>query len=198
MEIFFTIIFGLGALYLLLMIFSGLGDALDINLNFGDTDLSGTDSLGEATGIGLNVIASFMVAFGAIGLSGSLAGWHLGVILVVATSVGYIVARLLSRFIRFIYAQQSDTIESSQRLVGMMARVTINSPAGKTGEAIIEGDQHITKYAVREVDNLPLSRGDRVQVISLTGRLLNVKKKHSANDEPPSQALSDLFDTEHP
>jgi membrane protein implicated in regulation of membrane protease activity len=198
MEIFFAVIFGLGALYLLLIIFTGFGDALDFDIGGGD--LSGTDSLGEATGISLNVIASFMVAFGAIGLSGSLAGWHLGVILVLATVIGYIVARLLSRFIRFIYAQQSDTVESSQRLVGMMARITINTSAGKTGEAIIEGDQHITKYAVREINDSPLERGDRVQVVSLNGRLLNVKKKHpytdTATDKP--QPLSDLFDTEHP
>jgi membrane protein implicated in regulation of membrane protease activity len=193
METFFIIILGLGALYLLLMIFSGLGDSLDININ---TDLSGTDSLGEATGIGLNVIASFMVAFGAIGLSGTLAGWHIGVSLVTATIIGYFVARLLSRFIRFIYAQQSDTIESSQRLVGMMARVTINSPAGKTGEAIIEGDQHITKYAVREINNAPLERGDRVQVVSLDGRMLSVKKKCPQTNSEEPKPLSELFDND--
>lgn len=189
MEVFFAIILGIGALYLLLLIFTGAGDALDLDFNLGD----GTDSLGEAAGISLNVIASFMVAFGAVGLSGTLAGWNPILILALATVIGYIIARILSRFIRFIYAQQSDTVESSQRLVGMMARITINSPAGKTGEAIIEGDQHITKYAVREVNNAPLQRGDRVQIMSLDGRLLNVKKKHAFTNPEAPKPLSDLF-----
>ncbi len=195
MTLFFAAAFAVGALYLLLMVVGGLGDALDLDINLGGGAevLSGTDGVGEATGIGCNVIAGFLVAFGAIGLAGSLAEWNTAVVLVAAVVFGYIVGRLIARFIRFIYAQQSDPVASSQTLVGQMARVTINSPADKLGEAIVE-DGQVVKYAVREVSGAALARGDSVQIVSIDGRILNVKKKHSGAFDDAPKPLSEYFE----
>lgn len=178
MTLVFVIAFGLGAIYLLLMLLGGIGAVFDFDFNFGE----GTDSTGEFLGIGGNVIASFLVGFGAVGLAGSLAEWNPLIVLAVAIFFGYVIGRIIAHLIGFFYAQQSDTVASSEVLVGLMAQVTINSPAGKIGEAIVENDGR-RKFPIREVANMPLQRGDHVQIIAIDGHILNVKKKRIAQDD---------------
>jgi membrane-bound ClpP family serine protease len=192
MTLLFLAAFGLGAVYLLLMMFSGLGDALDID-SIGGELFGGTDGAGEAAGIGCNVIAGFLVAFGAIGLAGSIAEWNIWLVLVMALVFGAVVGRMISKFIRFIYAQQSDSVGSLQSIIGTMARVTINSGAGQVGEAMIEHDG-FRKIAIKEVSDSPLVRGDVVQIISQNRHVYNVKKKHHTDDT--SKPLSDYFEDE--
>ncbi|MEO0563468.1 MAG: hypothetical protein AAF125_15265, partial [Chloroflexota bacterium] len=61
-------------------------------------------------------------------------------------------------------------------LVGMTARATINSDAGKTGEVMVEVGRMV-KYPVREVNNQPLARGDEVRILAVDGRYLEVEKQ---------------------
>jgi membrane protein implicated in regulation of membrane protease activity len=183
MELFFLITFGIGAVYLLLMIFGGVGEALDFDLAglFGGAAESldgGLDLDGGNEGLGCNVIAGFLTAFGAIGLAGTVADLNIYLVLALAVIFGYAVGRLISRFIHFVYTQQSDTVASQDTLIGKLARVTISVPAGKVGEAIVE-DGPVTKYPIREVNETPLKRGDMVMIVSMDGTTLNVKKKRA-------------------
>ncbi|MBI5671067.1 MAG: hypothetical protein HZC41_23985 [Chloroflexi bacterium] len=184
MALVFGLIMLVGIVYLLLMIVGGIGDAFNVD---GALESSGLDAIfgldspdvSEVSGLGCSVIAAFLAGFGAVGLTGTLAGWNTVVILGVALAFGYALGRGVTALLGYVKAQQSSRVFSSQDLVGMPARVTIDSPAGKTGEVLIEGEQ-ILKYPVKEINGAALKRGDIVEVTEIEGRFLHVKKKRSS------------------
>lgn len=183
MAVIFGVIMLIGIGYLLLMILGGVGDAFNMDGALESTGLDalfGVDSpdVGEVSGLGCSAIAAFLAGFGAVGLTGTLAGWNIFVIAAVSIGFGYGLGRGVAALLRYVRAQQSTRIFSSEDLLGMPARVTIDSPAGKTGEALIEGEQ-ILKYPIKEVTGAALKRGDIVEVVNIEGRFLQVKKKHS-------------------
>lgn len=143
---------------------SGLLEGLDIQV-FGDNNF------------GCMVLAAFGAIFGAVGLLGTLSGWNLLVTLVAAAAIGVLAGRLALSTLRFVMGQESETI-AARDLVGMNARVTIDTPEGKTGEAIMEGVD-VSKYPVREVNGGALKRGDQVEVIEFSGGILYVKRKNA-------------------
>ena len=183
MAVLFGIIMLVGVAYLLLMILGGLGDAFNMDGALESTGLDalfGVDSpeVGEVSGLGCSAIAAFLAGFGAVGLTGVLAGWNMIVIVAVSIAFGYGLGRGVVALLRYVRAQQSTTVFSNRDLLGMPARVTIDSPAGKTGEVLIEGEQ-ILKYPVKEVNGAALKRGDFVEIVDIEGRFLLVKKKRS-------------------
>ncbi len=126
---------------------------------------------------GCMILAAFGAIFGAVGLLGTLSGWNLLVTLVAAAAIGILAGRLALVVLRFVMGQESATI-GVRDLIGMDARMTIETPAGKTGEAIIEGVD-VVKYPAREVDGGALHRGDQVQVVNFSGGILYVKRKNA-------------------
>ncbi|HLV35617.1 MAG TPA: hypothetical protein VKY59_10910 [Spirillospora sp.] len=190
MEILFLIIMLVGLLYLLLMIFGGAVTVMDIDIDSalestGLDTVFGLDSAGgsEAGGLGCGVIAVFLAGFGAVGLTGSIGGWNPLAMLVAAVLFGWLLGRAVVALLRFVYAQQSTDVFRSETLIGQSARVTIDSPAGKIGEAMVE-EGEIRKYPIKEMNGLALQRGDTVEIVDINGRFLRVKKKrHSAENE---------------
>jgi membrane-bound ClpP family serine protease len=132
---------------------------------FGDTD----------GGFGCMILAAFLSVFGVIGLLGTLSGWNLILTLVAAIAIGLLIGRLIMAILRFVMNQQTPTIVSED-LIGMIARVTIDTPAGKTGEAIMD-NPHVSKFPVRETSGAELKRGDQVEVVDFSSGILYVKRK---------------------
>lgn len=136
------------------------------------------DGGGDAD-FGIMIIAAFCAGFGAFGLLGALSGWSLILTLLIAVLTGYLMGKVGSTVLRAVLRQQTlDSIPTIRDVVGMTARITIDSPAGKTGEAMVEGAAHIMRSAVKEVNGEALKRGDVVQVVSAESGLLYVKKKN--------------------
>jgi hypothetical protein len=174
-----------GVLYLLLNImFGGFSDA-DLpthNLHGLFDFISGGDTAVDGQGVGCSAIAAFLAGFGSVGLFGTLARWNLLISVIVALVAGLLMGRVVVSVLRFVARQESTAVITSADLVGSIARVTVNTPAGKLGEAMLEDGQRI-KYAVKEISNLPLQRGDFVEVVEVKeGRLL-VKKKRMEEGE---------------
>lgn len=164
-------IFGLmtlvGVVYFLFTILSG-------NDLFGDIDLPGLD---VADGFGCTILAVFLAGFGSIGLLGVSSGWSIVTTVIAALVFGLVLGRLAVGLLRFVFRQQSGAIvEREGHLIGVHARVTIDSPEGKTGEAMIEGE-HVEKYPIKEINGAALRRGDNVEVVEINGGILYVKKK---------------------
>ncbi len=170
MELVFAALMVAGLAYLLLMII-GLGDIVDI-----DVDGVGAVFGGDATGFGCGVIAAFLAAFGATGLTGFTLGLSLPLIVVLALVVGYGLGRVVLMVLKYVYAQQSGEVEPLERLIGTSARVTLDAATGSTGEVFVESDE-VARYPVREINNADLKRGDIVEIVDVQGRFLSVKKK---------------------
>lgn len=170
MELIFAALMIAGLAYLLLMII-GLGDIVDIDVD-GIGDVFG----GDATGFGCGVIAAFLAAFGATGLTGMALGLSIPLIIVLALIVGYALGRIVLLVLKYVYAQQSGEVEPLERLIGTSARVTLDAETGSTGEILVESDE-VARYPVREINNAELKRGDIVEIVDVQGRYLRVKKK---------------------
>lgn len=170
-EIFFGGIMVVGLAYLILMIF-GLAD----NLEFIDVDgVLGLEG-GAFDGFGCALIATFFAFFGAFGLTGTLMNWNPLGNLLMATALGFLLSRVALGGLRLLKRQQSAPIASAVTdLIGKVGQVTIASAAGKTGEVLIEAET-LHKYPIREIDGSALQRGDRVVVLSVEGRYLQVRK----------------------
>lgn len=164
-----TILFGLstlvGAGYLILSLVGGNLSLFEgVNLDFIDGD--GT--------FGCMVLAVFLAVFGGIGLLGTLSGWNVLLTLVIGALVGILVGRAVMGMLKFVIGQQSEPVRP-QSMVGWSGRMTINTPAGKTGEAIFQHGS-VSKHPVRDVDGQGLKQGDQVTVVDLSGGILYVRR----------------------
>ncbi len=170
----FAAIMTVGVLYLLLsLIFGGLVEGLDI-----DTDVDvHVDSGAEVRGIGCGAIAAFLAGFGSVGLFGSLSGWHIIVSIIVSLFFGVLLSRVVIAVLRFVVKQESTDLLKTSDIVGSFARITVNTPAGKKGEALLEG-RELIKYPVKNLNDTPLKKGDYVEVMEVSGGTLYVKKKN--------------------
>ena len=155
-----------GVLYFLYSLFFGAdgSDSLDVGDTSGD---------GEFT---LLAAAAFASVFGAVGLLGSLSNWNLLLTLAVAIGLGVVIGRGVLALMRFVIRQESTKVEQIDHLIGSSGRVTIDTPAGTTSEAMLEGE-YVQKYAIKEVNGAELHRGDVVEVVDADNSILYVKKK---------------------
>jgi membrane-bound ClpP family serine protease len=170
-EVFFGIVMTIGLTYLILMIF-GLAD----NLEFIDLDAVLGLEGGAFDGFGCAVVATFLAFFGAFGLTGTLMNWNPIGNLLTAAALGFLLSRLALGGLRLIKRQQSAPIDHTVTdFIGKVGQVTIASAPGKTGEVLIEAET-VHKYPIREIDGNALQRGDRVVVLSVEGRYLQVRK----------------------
>jgi membrane protein implicated in regulation of membrane protease activity len=165
----------------------GVGYLL-INLLIGEFDLgidlgldAAIDAGDGALGIGCNVIAVFCVGAGALGIVGSLAAWNPILTILLSLLLGLIVGRIFQKFLQFAMQQQSNDPLTKDKLIGLTARVTVNVPAGKIGEALVEEVERI-KYAIKNVDNLPLQKGDMVLIVDVQAGRLLVRKIEVTTD----------------
>ncbi|MFO7322079.1 MAG: hypothetical protein DIU68_010130 [Chloroflexota bacterium] len=139
----------------------------------GGPDLEVADDAGK---FGCTIIAAFLAAFGAVGLLGTLSNWGLPLTLGASVVFGLVIGRIIMAVLAYVVRQQSTERHRIDDLIGVSARVTIDTPAGATGEAMVE-TAYVSKYPVRDVTNSPLSRGDYVEVVDVRDGTLYVKKK---------------------
>jgi membrane protein implicated in regulation of membrane protease activity len=179
MELIFGVSLGVGVVYLLLSILGGLFEGLDLGVDSALVSLGLDGVLGldgaDAAGLGCSVLAAFAAAFGAVGLVATLSGWGVALSILVALAIGLVIARFSSAGLRYVYSRQHSDVTSAHDLVGMTGRVTITTPAGATGEIMVE-NREIERYPVREIDGQPLARGDVVEIVALDGNELRVRK----------------------
>jgi membrane protein implicated in regulation of membrane protease activity len=161
-----------GVLYFIVSLFVGDTD-LDIGGLHLDVGFVGSED-GE---FGCMLIAAVMAGFGAVGLLGWFSRWDTLTTLVIAAVFGLVFGRGVVSLLRFVVRQQSDSI-TDENLIGMMARVTIEVPADKTGEAMVQG-AFVAKYPIRAVDGQPLHKGEMVQIVEVRDGLLFVQR-HNA------------------
>jgi membrane-bound ClpP family serine protease len=177
----FAVIMTLGVTYLLFsIVVGGLVDFdLDVDADL-DLDIDGIDAdASEARGLGCSTISAFLAGFGSVGLLGSLSGFPLLLSIVAGLIFGIILGRLVMFALRFVIRQQSSDLLTAHSLIGSAARITVNIPAGKIGEALVESDSLI-KYPTKATsDEVELKKGDYVEIVDVQrGRIYVKKKRH--------------------
>lgn len=180
----FAAIMTAGMVYLLASLFLG-GFGADVDTDIAVDADAGLDihadalSTGEeAMGIGCNVIAAFCVGMGSMGLLGTLANWNLLLTVLMSLLFGLLLGRVIQKGMRFVLRQQSNDLLTTDRLIGATARITVNIPEGRIGEALIEDEERI-KYAVKNLADEPLQKGDKVVIENVQAGRLYVRKINS-------------------
>ena len=170
-----------GSVFLLISIaLGGLGEAvlgadfgfdldLDLDLDLGEVEAS------EGRNLGCLTIAAFLAGFGAVGLVATGLQLPLVLGLLFALAIGVLVGRLTMGLLRFVLRQQSSAVIDQTSLLGKEARVTIFTPAGHVGEALVESGM-LMKYPVEAVDGSPLVKGEIVTVLDVRNGHLIVRK----------------------
>lgn len=152
------------------LFFGGIGDA---DFEIGDLDTG--DAGSDAFGLSLSAIAAFCVGMGAIGTVASLSDWSFIVTMLVSVLFGLILGRVLQWLMRLVVRQEGGAVLQTDDLIGSVARVTVNVPAGRLGEAMIDTPQRM-KNAVKNIDGEPLQKGDMVVIIEIDGGRWLVRK----------------------
>ena len=176
----FGAFFAAGLTFLLFSIF--FGEAADLS-DGGDAGAALSGDAAELQNLGCTAISAFLVGFGSIGLLGTLAGWSLIVSILGGIAMGLLFGRLTQTVMRFVLRQQSSDLLTTESLIGTQARITVDTPAGQTGEALVEGDSFI-KYAVRAAnDEIALKKGDYVEIVNVENGRIYVKKKRTGAED---------------
>lgn len=177
---FFAAVMTAGVVFLLFSIFFGEVADIDADVDV-DIDVDGGLDLDvgdgtEARGLGCTVIAAGMAGFGSVGLMGSLAGWTLLYTVIVAVAFGLLFGRSTMAILNWVVRQQSNDLMTTQSLIGLEARITVDTPPGQIGEAMVQADS-IIKYPVRALDEtVMLHKGDVVRVYDVVNGRLVVSK----------------------
>jgi membrane protein implicated in regulation of membrane protease activity len=175
----FIVVMTVGVTYLLISIVMGGLIDFDVDVDADiDGALDGMDATEtEARGLGCSVISVFLAGFGAVGLLGTLSGFSLIVSIIAGSISGVILGRVVTAVLRYVMRQQSNDLLTAHSLIGTMARVTVDIPAGRIGEALVEGESLI-KYATKAVsDEVALKKGDYVEIMNVENGRILVKKK---------------------
>lgn len=181
-ALFFALMMTAGVVYLLASLvlggldFGDFGFDVDVDVD-ADIDLDVGD--GDVKGIGCNVIAAFLSGAGFMGLFGSVSGWHPIMTILVSLLVGLLLSRVVIWIMRFVWSRQSSDVLTKSNLIGLRARVTVNTPAGKVGEVLVEEYERI-KYPMKHVLDEALQKGDMVEIVDVVGGRLHVRKIESA------------------
>lgn len=182
-DVLFSAMLALGTVYILAtLLLGGVADAgdIDADLDFGtdadvDFDVDSGDAESDAVGISLNVLAAFAVGVGAMGLVASLNDWSVLLTLLASVMFGLLLGRFFQVSMGWLLRQQGGDVRSSVSLVGLRARVTVDTPAGSLGEALIEEPERM-KYTIQHLQDAPLNKGDTVQVVEVEGSRLKVRR----------------------
>lgn len=159
-----------GAYIILVMLLGGSAD-LEIDID-ASADI---DASSEAVGLSLNVLAAFAVGVGTVGFLASLSNWSWLLTLLSSLLFGAILGRILQILLNFAMRNQGGEVIKETDLLGTEVRVTVDIPAGKIGEGMIEEPERM-KYAIRNIDDEPLNKGDIARVIDIKDGRLFVRK----------------------
>jgi membrane protein implicated in regulation of membrane protease activity len=164
---------------------SGLGDAVDGVLggadaaDVGDIHLPDIGLEHEVEGpspFSLRTVAMFAVGFGAGGLIGKGLGLSDPLSLAPASGMAVVTASVMWLFLRFLYGEQGTTSIQATDYVGLVGRVIIPIPQGRPGQValIVKGQR--MNAAARSEDGSPIPAHTEVEVLSMEGGMVVVKR----------------------
>lgn len=158
---------------------TGAAEAADVDV--GEIELPEIGELEHEFGEGpspfsLRTIAMFAAGFGAGGLVGTGLGLSEPLTLIPAFGFGGVSGVITWIFLRFLYASQATTSIQPPDYKGLIGRVTVPIPEGKLGQVTLTVKMRTRNLPARSENGAPIPAQARVQVISIEGGMLIVKR----------------------
>lgn len=174
LDIFYLILLGVGVVYAIIALFAGMD--FDLPFDIPGFDVPGDVSIASVSPIS---IASFITAFGAIGIIATRGMGLPGMTSVIWAVVGSLAIAGLAHvvfFYVFVAPQASSAVKQSD-LIGITAEVTAPIPATSVGEITYVAMGSRQTSSARSANGESIPRGTTVVVESITGTVLNVRPK---------------------
>ncbi len=177
---FFTGLFYAIISFLLGHIFEFAGVDADVDIDGGvdiDVDLDGGFSAGSVSPLKPIVIASFVLVFGGVGIICLKKSLTEFVALILALSIGFLIAFILYRFLVVpLYRAQNTSAVSHRELIGTMAKVTLAIKGKAYGKIqyIVNGNTY--GAPTKSVDDTDIEKGADVVIIEINKNTFYVKK----------------------
>ncbi len=174
LDIFYLVLLLVGVVYAVFSLLAGM----DFDLPF---DLPGVEMPGEISIASISPIsiASFITAFGAIGIIATRGMGLPAMTSIIWAVIGSILVAIVAHalfFFIFIAPQASSAVKPNA-LIGITAEVTAPIPATSVGEiAYVAMGSRQTSQA-RSATGEAIPRGAAVIIESITGTVLNVRPK---------------------
>jgi membrane protein implicated in regulation of membrane protease activity len=167
-----------GMVILVLSIFGGDADGLDLEVGDVDFDISDAEVGNDSVSLfSIRTLSTFLLGFGIAGWLTVKGEYTLTVQLITGFLSAFLITLLYFFVMKGMYSMQGSSMVSSIDMIGK--RGVINVPTTSTGIAQmkINTNAGFHEYTVKEHENKKLNQNDLVEVISdLGGGNLLVKK----------------------
>ena len=179
LQILYIILACVGGLFLILSLFGGDVDGVDLDV--GDTDFDITDAeagVDSPSVFSIRTIATFFLTFGIAGIIVISQGGGVWSQLAWGTGLGMVVTALYFLVMKFMYSMQGSSMSSANELIGKIGIVTIPTTDTGIGQVRVATTVGQTEYTCREKDGKKLKQNDQVVITgSLGAGTLTVEKE---------------------
>ena len=179
LQILYIILAVVGGIFLILSLFGGDVDGVDLDVGDTDFDITDAEAGVDSPGIfSIRTIATFFLTFGIAGVIvlsrgggiGSQLGWGVG--------LGLVVTFLYFLIMKFMYSMQGSSMSSVNDLIGKTGIVTIPTTDTGIGQVRVATVVGQTEYTCKEKNGKKLKQNDEVKITgSLGAGTLTVEKE---------------------
>lgn len=156
-------------------IFEG-ADAADLEIALPDAGDLDFDVDAGPSPFSFRTMTMFASGFGAGGLVGIGMGLTEAQSLIPAFGIGVVLGFATFQFLRFFYSEQGGTQIQPTDYEGLMGLVTTSIPRNRRGVVMVEVKLQKKNMSARSEDGSPIPAQTQVQVVSMEGGTLIVKK----------------------
>jgi len=178
LQFLYIIMAGVGAIFLIISIFGGDTDGVDLDVGDAEFDISdaeaGTDSVSLFS---IRTMATFLLGFGVAGWL-AMRGEH-GIVgqIIAGFVTGLVITFLYFLVMKFMYSMQGSSIVSSATMIGKIGIINIPTTSTGIAQMKITTASGFHEYSCKEKDNTKLKQNDSVKIVSdLGGGTLLVEK----------------------
>lgn len=178
LQIVYIVLAFVGAVFLLISIFGGDTDGVDLDVGDADFDISDAEaSVDSVSIISMRTISTLILTFGIAGSVVFIKGGGIGSQLIWGTVISVAVTFVYYLIMKFMYSMQGSSMSSAHQLIGKIGRVTIPTTDTGIGQVAVATTVGNTEYTCREKDGKKLKQNDPVKIVSSEGAgLLTVEK----------------------
>ena len=179
LQILYIVLAGVGGLFLILSLFGGDVDGVDLDVGDADFDITDAEAGVDSPSIfSIRTIATFFLTFGIAGIIVLSRGGGIGSQLGWGVALGAVVTVLYFLVMKFIYSMQGSSMSSASQLIGSVGIITIPTTDTGIGQVRVATVVGQTEYTCKEKDGKKLKQNDQVVIVgSLGAGTLTVEKE---------------------
>jgi len=167
LQILYIILAAVGAFFLVLSMFGGDVDGVDLDVGEADFDISDAESPTDSVSVfSLRTLATFLVGFGLAGWSVMRGDGGITAQILAGFGAGLVISFLYYLVMRLMYSMQGSSMVSAESLVGKEGIITIPTTDTGVAQVKVSTEAGFKEYTCKEVKERKLSHNETVKITS--------------------------------